>query len=262
MKLKFVSTLITAAICSISAHASTPRALPNTYGMFLSESPYTLPANYFLKKTLTRYEGGSDNYVLQMKPTNASGVNVNLTMPWNSSAFAVYPGWFAPTNWTTATTKGLPSFTEPYGANGQCVAFAKVATADFHGTSSWQAGSPVIFANVVSSDISGNHAGKMIAYFGPNTTTGTQYPQYDPQNPNKAPGHVGMFLKYAYDRPSPPYQIIGFWIADENYEGTGSSSTPDGQIRKHLIRNNPIPNASGTTLPHTFATNYWFVNIQ
>jgi hypothetical protein len=167
-----------------------------------------------------------------------------------------------------------PSFRESTVNRGQCVAFAKIATQDFHHTSTWYAGKNVMERvwDVYQSyngdwwptwyqyyDPSYEHRGRMIAYFGWGATTGNESDGYSSQYPQHgSPGHVGIFLKYAYDGAGRPY---GFWIADENYEGTPSWNNPDGRIRKHLIIANPIPNSGGQTYGHTYANNYFFVDI-
>ncbi len=254
--MKLIRTIYVFVLCAfaLSAQAWTPRANINTVGLFLSGSGYELPSTYFQQQTLSKYEGGTDNYVLKTTPTNASGgTQVNLTGQWNSSSLALNPAWYS------VFLTGFASFTEPTINRGQCVAFAKVATQSFTTTPSWKAGDWVIpqVSQYLYSDTSSQHAGKMVAFFGTNAAIGDQYPQS-----SSSPGHVGIFLKYAYNRVIPPYQIIGFWIADENYEGTPAANNPDGKIRKHLLLINPVANASGQRSPHTYGSQYHFVNIQ
>ena len=50
-------------------------------------------------------------------------------------------------------------------------------------------------------------------------------------------------------------------MADENYEGTPYWNNPDGRIRKHLVLVNPVPNGYGYAYGHTYANNYFYVEI-
>ncbi len=264
--MKFFKTFfIYVALFLIPAIASaySPQATNNTYGLFVAGSGYELPSTYFQQQTLSKYEGGSDNYVLKTTPINMSGgTYIQQTSQWRSSQLTQYPG----SSWYKEYVAGFPSFTELYGNQGQCVAFAKAMTQDTNGAvATWKASDYVIpqVSQWYYSDISSQYAGKMVAYFGNNVPIGTGYPP----NSYTSTGHVGIFLKYAYTQELVPgtlyyrYRIIGFWIADENYEGTANSNNPDGKIRKHLILINPIPNGNGTRLAHTYAGQYRFVNI-
>jgi hypothetical protein len=249
---------------ALDVYAYTPRASSNTVGMFLSGSGYEIPSAYFFKETLTKYEGGSDNYVLKSLPSNLSSDaneitramwDVKLTSQWQASALnqSLYnPDWYKEYN------PGFPSLTEKYSEyRGQCVAFAKAMTGDTNGTKSWKAGVNVI--SLAHTFPLSDHTGKMIAFFGTNVEKGVGYPQGD----STRPGHVGIFLKYEYKLMPPRLtpMPIGFWIADENYEGNAQMTNPDGKIRKHLILINPIANAKGLKGAATYASQYWFVDI-
>lgn len=131
-----------------------------------------------------------------------------------------------------------PSFSESPNYPGQCPAFAKIATQEGRGTWSWYAGKNVMERArdvyytyggdwtrwwwYIYYDPSPEHRGRMVAYFGwgaQGNNGDTYYSQY-PQNTTSSPGHVGIFLKYAYDYWGYP---IGFWIADQNYQGNAES---------------------------------------
>lgn len=250
------------AVASQAMAAYVPQLSINNYGLFLSGSGYEIPSNYFQQQTLSKYEGGTDNYVLKTNPTNMSGPAVNTISQWNSSNLALPPV----NSWYYIYNAGYASITEQYGYQGQCVAFAKALGNTLNGltvnvaTARWYSNSKVIppVSQLLYSDISSQHAGKVVAFFGTSAGVGKQFPQPG----SGGTGHVGVFLKYAYDKALPPYQIIGFWIADENYEGTANSNNPDGKIRKHLIKISPIPNSSNYTAPHTYAAEYWFLEVR
>ena len=201
--------------------------------------------------------------------------------PWESPMlYNTWQWWYSSLNnpvgvvmfeeyWQDGYSIVYPSFRERSNIvpRGQCPAFAKVATQDDHGTGSWYAGTNVMDrarqfydGYFLHWDPSEEHQGRMVAYFGKYATgksggsLGSQYPQNA-----GSPGHVGIFLKYSYDENSMPN---GFWIIDENYEGTADDGNPDGRIRKHLILTNPVYRPDGRTpLGHTYADKYFFVEI-
>lgn len=239
--------------------AYTPTADDYTMGLFTDWHWNSLPAHILKKEPLSKMEGGTENYVVNPdRPIYDRNYFVfNESPAWYGSNFSFTPTWYRKMN-------NYPSFSDPRNkALGQCVDFAKVITRDFHGaTTYWRSSDYVIppLSRYAGWDDSWKHRGKMVAYFG-NTSgvkKGTKYPA-------KAPyGHVGVFLKYAY---SPSIrnglkQIIGFWIVDQNYEGTGYDSNQDGRIRKHLILLKPILNKNGRVANHAYAGGYHFVDIK
>lgn len=287
-----------------------PRANESVTGLFLKDEMYSVE-KYFYREKLSRYEGGDDSYVLVNYPVHRSGgpfgweeriegdipeYKLDLfgrsTDPWIHLQYQ-WQWWYSSLNTmhynnvesvyfdTSDVQKPhiYPSFSEDPSFPGQCVAFAKIATQDTHGTSSWHAAKNVMerawdFYNAYYGrwwhgwyrfyDPSSEHRGRMVAFFGENGRTGTRYPPYEDDiydtsdNNEKGYGHVGIFLKYSYNEYGRP---IGFWIADENYEGTPYRNNPDGRIRKHFILVNPIPNKYGQTYGHTYADNYFYVEI-
>jgi hypothetical protein len=263
-RIQFFCFMIFMLLFSTAQAQFYPSADTTTSGLFLGGSGYEIPANYFVKENLQKAEGGTDSYVLKSYPTNASGSHVTQLGVWNSSLLALinYPSYY-----NEFLVGGFPSFSEYNISRGQCVAFAKVATnTEGYGTNRWYAAEHVMTqvdpryppGTPVYQDNSWMYRGRMVAYFGANGATGSQYPQTA-----SSPGHVGVFLKFAYQNVVPPLVPIGFWIADENYEGNATSTNPDGKIRKHLILFSPPNRPNGTApLGHAYANRYYFVKIQ
>ncbi len=273
-----------------------PRADYTVTGMFLN-SEYNSLGQYFYREQLSKYEWGNNSYVLVNYPVldqswfnenpvqgdvpswnlqQDESVKITNLWQWKGSSLNHQIGVVQlDTQWVNNPTI-YPSFSESYYFPGQCPAFAKIATQDNNGTGRWHAGKNVMerarevydawsqWSSQWGSqwgsyyyDPSWEHRGRMIAFFGWGAWGGNEaigyWNQY-PQGSTSNPGHVGIFLKYAYDSWGYP---IGFWIADENYEGDATQWNPDGKIRKHLILVNP-PNP---VLGHTYANNYFFVDI-
>lgn len=271
------------------AYVDRPRAQPNVTGLFFDEELPSL-RDYFYREQLSRYEWNDNSYVLIRYPVQwrwwiqdnpiqgdlpewgyirqeGGWLDVSNTDQWYWSGFNNAIGVVYLDTRDIYTSFSEYSDVVP---PGQCVAFAKIATQDRRGTNQWYAGKNVIervrdvfYAHAgvwwpewrYHYDPSYEHRGRMVAFFGWGAAGGNQTIGYDSQYSQSAsvPGHVGIFLKYAYDDWGYP---IGFWIADENYEGTATWNNPDGKIRKHLILIN-----SGGSLGHTYADQYFFVDI-
>ena len=274
-----------------------PRANESVTGLFLRDDVNSVES-YFYREQLSRYEGGANSYVLVNYPVFKYGGPVEweeaiqgdipeykldlfggVWNPWIKLQYQ-WQWWYSDLTriggyvyFEYQNEDGYshiyPSFREDGVNRGQCVAFAKIATQEFLPTGYWHAAKNVmerawdVYAASYGEwwydwyqyyDPSLEHRGRMIAFFGENGRTGSVYPQ----SKDNTPGHVGIFLKYAYDEYGRP---IGFWMADENYEGTPYWNNPDGRIRKHLVLVNPVPNGYGYAYGHTYANNYFYVEI-
>jgi len=274
-----------------------PRADSSVTDLFLNGTDRSLEA-YSYRERLT-VEGGTDSYVYVNYPVRyrgwldqnpVQGVIPDWGLGYYRDSWShitnTWRWWMSSLNQPTNTVyfdaeripnaSIYPSFSEQYfDYPGQCVAFAKIATQENRGSNTWRAGKNVMerawdMYNYYwgywfpwwheTYDPSPEHRGRMVAFFGwwaqgSGDGTGTKFPQ------SGQPGHVGIFLKYAYDSYGQP---IGFWIVDENYQGNAQTWNPDGRIRKHLILNNPVPRWEGdynNPYGHTYAGQYFFVDI-
>ena len=236
--MQVVQKIVVVAISGVcaSAFAYTPQAPAYKYGIFLDSVPYSIPSGFW------KHEGNSHNRVLL--PTSgkahiesiSSFKNALMTRIQNVAYERMYKGYY----------QGYPSVYEyrnPEAAvsksknktdpENQCVAFVKLMTGNTTNTGSWYAG-----ANVMTQQNSGSdaHRGKMVGFFrNPNVA----------YNKQSGDAHVGIFLGYGHN---------GFWIADENWSGTGQN--PKGEIRKHFI------SVTGRYASPTNANSYYFVDIR
>lgn len=244
---KILVALVGVGLSTLSL-AYTPQASADKYGLFLDSSQYSIPTEFW------HFEDNENRVLLPKGKTSGKDI---LSVPSFKNALG---GTFAKTMYSPIDEHienqkylGYPSIYE-YGTNNpvgskklrtdfenQCVSFAKMMLRNSTGTGQWYADTKT--GTVMSQKHQGSdvHRGKAIIFM---KNTAVSYKQ------QTSDAHVAIFLGYSDN---------GFWVADENFTGTGLK--PTGEIRKHFIKTITNKQDKKFNSAHN-ADKYYFLDIR